>query len=156
MKMTLLDKKGPQAGDRAPDFTLLDHEGNTVALQSFLGRQPVVLVFYPGDETPGCTRQLCAIRDDWSEFKKYNAAVYGINQADAESHTKFWRHHGLKTPLLIDEGRKVSTRYGAIKKFFGHEIIKRSVAVIDKQGSIRYLKRGLPPVSEIINALATT
>lgn len=156
MKMTLRTPAGPQVGNPAPDFTLLDHEGHTVALKDFLGRQPVVLVFYPGDETPGCIAQLCAIRDDWSEFKKYNAAVFGVNHADAESHAKFWRHHSLKTPLLVDDGRKVSARYGAVKKFFGHEIIHRSVVVIDKQGMIRYLKRGLPPVSDIINALATT
>lgn len=144
-----------KVGDHAPEFTLPDHEGNIVALKNFLGRQPVVLVFYPGDETLGCVAQLCAIRDDWAEFKKYNAMVFGINHADAESHTKFWRHHGLKTPLLVDEGKKVSAQYGALKKFFGQIIIHRSVIVIDKQGIIRYLKRGLPPTSEILQALAT-
>lgn len=142
-----------QLGDRAPDFSLPDHEGNVVTLSAFRGKQPVLLIFYPGDETAGCIKQLCAIRDDWAEFQKYNVAAFGVNQANAESHTKFWRHHGLKTPLLVDEGKKVSTLYGAIGKFFGHEIIKRSVVVIDKEGTIRYLKRGLPPDSEILQAV---
>ncbi len=137
-------------GDQAPDFTLNDHEGNIVALKNFRGQQPVLLVFYPGDETMGCTKQLCAIRDDWSEFQAYKVAAFGVNHADAESHTKFWRHHGLKTPLLVDEEKKVSALYGAVGKYFGHEIIKRSVVLIDKQGIIRYLKRGLPANSEIL------
>ena len=140
-------------GDLAPDFSLLDHEGNIVSLQSFHNQQPVLLVFYPGDETLGCIKQLCAIRDDWAEFQIHHVAAYGVNHADAESHTKFWRHHGLKTPLLVDEGKKVSALYGAVGKFFGHEIIKRSVVLIDKVGIIRYLKRGLPPNSEILAAM---
>lgn len=141
-------------GQLAPEFTLPDHEGNVVSLASFRGKQPVLLVFYPGDETPGCTTQLCAIRDDWGEFERYHVAVFGINQADAVSHTKFWRHHSLKSPLLVDVGRVVSAQYGATKKYFGHEIINRSVVLIDNAGVIRYLKRGLPPDSEILAAVA--
>lgn len=140
-------------GDPAPDFMLPDHEGNEVKLSSFRGRQPVLLVFYPGDETYGCTKQLCAIRDDWAEFQRYQVAAFGINHADAESHTKFWRHHGLKTPLLVDYGMKVSEHYGATRRILGKEIINRSVILIDKQGIIRYLKRGLPPDSEILEAV---
>lgn len=142
-----------QVGDTAPEFSLLDHEGNQVTLSDFRGLRPVLLVFYPGDETLGCTKQLCAIRDDWDEFQKYNVAAFGINHADAESHTKFWRHHGLKTPLLVDEGKQVSALYGAIGTYFHHEIIKRSVVVIDKEGVIRYLKRGLPSTREILEAI---
>ena len=137
----------------APDFTLADHEGNIVHLADFRGKQPVLLVFYPGDETMGCTKQLCAIRDDWAEFQKYQVAAFGVNHADAESHTKFWRHHGLKTPLLVDEGKKVSAEYGAIKKYFGKEIIWRSVVLIDRNGMIQYLKRGLPSDAEILAAV---
>ncbi len=143
----------PLLNTEAPEFTLLDHEGNSVSLKSFRGKNPALLVFYPGDDTLGCTKQLCAIRDDWAEFQKYNVAAYGVNHANAESHTKFWRHHGLKTPLLVDQDKKVSALYGAISKYFGHEIIKRSVVLIDKAGIIRYLKRGLPPNSEILEAI---
>ncbi len=137
----------------APDFTLIDHEGNKVSLKSFRGKNPVLLIFYPGDDTPGCTTQLCAIRDDWSEYKKCGVMAFGVNHADAESHTKFWRHHGLKTPLLVDADKSVSKLYGATQKLFKAEIIKRSVVLIDTDGIIRYIKRGLPPDSEILNAV---
>lgn len=143
----------PLLNQPAPDFSLLDHEGNRVALKDFRGKHPVLLIFYPGDDTPGCTAQLCAIRDDWAEFQKYGVQAYGINPGDADSHTKFWRHHGLKTPLLVDEDKKVAELYGATKKFFKAEIINRTVVVIDKQGIIRYVKRGLPPDSEILAAV---
>ncbi len=143
----------PLLNNPAPDFTLLDHEGNSVSLKSFRGKNPVLLIFYPGDDTPGCTTQLCAIRDDWDEFKKYNVMAFGINHADANSHTKFWQHRSLKTPLLVDADKKVSELYGATKKFFKVSIIKRSVVLIDKEGTIRYLKRGLPPDSEILAAV---
>lgn len=145
----------PLLNHEAPNFFLLDHEENAVELKAFRGKNPVLLIFYPGDDTPGCTTQLCAIRDDWDEFKKYGVMAYGINHADADSHTKFWRHRSLKTPLLIDTDKKVSKLYGATKKFFKVEIIKRSVVLIDKAGIIRYLKRGLPPDSEILEAVKT-
>lgn len=142
-----------RVGDKAPAFSLPDHEGTFVSLRAFQGLQPVVLIFYPGDETPDCVKQLCAIRDDWSAFKRHRAAVFGVNAGSAESHTNFWRHHGLKTPLLVDDARRVAKRYGAIRMFFKTEIIRRSVVVIDPNGIIRYLKRGLPPTSEILEVL---
>ncbi len=142
-----------KVGDKAPAFALPDHEGVFISLRAYQGVQPVVLIFYPGDDTPDCTKQLCAIRDDWSAFKRLKAAVFGVNGGSAESHTNFWRAHGLKTPLLVDEERRVAKRYGAIRKFFKTEIIRRTVVVIDTNGIIRYLKRGLPPTSEILEAL---
>lgn len=148
-----MSRPEPLLNQPAPDFTLFDHEGNSVTLSTFRGRQPVLLIFYPGDDTPGCTTQLCAIRDDWAELQQYQLAAFGINHADAESHTKFWRHHSLKTPLLIDTDKRVSKLYGATKKFFRNEIIDRTVVLIDRAGIIRYLVRGLPPDREIIEAL---
>jgi hypothetical protein len=73
-------------GDRAPLFTLSDQDGKKVSLTDFKGKKNVVLIFYPGDMTPGCTMQLCAIRDDWSKFGAKDAVVYGVNHADAGSH----------------------------------------------------------------------
>lgn len=148
-----MSKPEPLLNQPAPEFSLLDQEGNRVTLQDFRGKNPVLLIFYPGDDTPGCTTQLCAIRDDWAEFQKYGVKAFGINHADAESHAKFWRHYGLKTPLLVDADKHVSKLYGATKKFFKVEIIHRSVVLIDKTGSIRYLKRGLPPDTEILEAI---
>lgn len=137
-------------GDKAPLFTLSDEKGRQVDVESFQGKQPVVLIFYPGDDTPGCTRQLCAIRDDWAAFTSAGIAVFGVNHAGADSHQRFIDKHRLPLPILVDTGKTVSAMYGAIKKYFGKEVINRSVIVIDKQGIIRYLKRGLPPNSEFL------
>ena len=140
-------------GQSAPDFTLRDHEGNEVVLSSILKHHLVALVFYPGDDTPGCTTQLCTIRDDWADFQAANVLVYGVNPGNADSHTKFWRHHGLKTPLLIDTEMRVARQYHAVKKFFGHEIVDRTVVLIDQQGQIRFYQRGMPSTKEILAAL---
>lgn len=137
----------------APDFAMLDQDGNSVLLRDYRDKQPVLLIFYPGDETPGCIKQLCAIRDDWEMFRGANVAVFGINSDSAESHFQFRTKYGLKTPLLVDENNKVSRLYGATQKLFKSEVIKRSVVLIDKTGIIRYIKRGLPPDSEILEAV---
>lgn len=140
------------AGNPAPAFTLKDSKGNKVSLAQFKG-QPVLLIFYPGDDTPGCTAQLCAIRDDHKAFQKLNVAIFGINHADAESHNNFIQKYGFQFPILIDEDREVSKKYGAIKNMFGRESIKRSVVIIDKNGVIAWNKRGMPTDQEIFAEL---
>jgi len=140
-------------GDMAPDFTLPDQDGKDVKLSAFRGKRKVVLVFYPGDMTPGCTMQLCAIRDDWSKFVAADTAVFGINHGDKDSHQRFIKTHGFPFPLLIDKDKKVSAKYGAIKSLFGHKVIKRSVVGIGKQGEIDFLKRGMPKDADIIKAM---
>lgn len=137
----------------APLFTLKDHEGNTVRLSDFTGKKNVLLIFYPGDMTPGCTMQLCAIRDDWSKFQRADTVVFGINHGDAESHAAFIKKHGFPFPLLVDEGKKVSAKYGAVKPFFKSRIIKRTVVVIGKDGNIIFLKNGMPKNTEILKAI---
>lgn len=142
-------------GDQAPDFTLVDHAGLSVTLSSFREKQPVLLVFYPGDDTPGCTKQLCAIRDDWNEFQRRGVAVFGVNQAGSESHAAFIQKYGLQTPLLIDTDLMVSSAYGATRMFFNHRMIKRSVVLIDTTGVIRFLERGMPSDTDILKAIDT-
>lgn len=142
----------PLLNTEAPEFSLLDQEGNEVTLGAVLPKHKLVLVFYPGDETPGCTAQLCAIRDEWVDFQAANIMVYGVNPGDAESHTKFWRHHGLKTPLLVDAGLKVAEKYAAVQNILGKKIIHRTVVLVDQQGIIRYYHRGMPAPKEIIAA----
>jgi thioredoxin-dependent peroxiredoxin len=143
------DKMLLQVGSAAPDFTLKSSEGDTVALHDFIGKNSVVLIFYPGDETPGCTKQLCAIRDDYAQFKEKNAKVYGVNPGTIESHKKFAEHHRFQFPLLIDEHREVAKAYGCA----GWPIVKRTVYVIDKEGKIVYAKRGMPDNAEILEAI---
>lgn len=144
---------GLAVGDKAPDFTLPDQDGKKVALSDFKGKKNVVLIFYPGDMTPGCTMQLCAVRDDWSKFAKADAVVFGMNHGDAESHATFIKKHTFPFPLLVDKDKKVATKYGALKKFFKATIIKRCVIVVGKDGKIAYLKTGMPKNTDILKAI---
>lgn len=142
-------------GTRAADFLLADERGGQVRLSDFRGKRHVLLIFYPGDNTPGCTKQLCAVRDDQAKFDKLNCTVFGVNHADAASHQKFIKKHGLTSHLLIDPGKRVAKQYGAIKQFFGKPAIKRTVVLVGKDGVIHYYKHGLPPNEEIFEVLRT-
>ncbi len=141
-------------GDPAPDFTLKDQDGKTVHLKEALSKQPVVLIFYPGDMTPGCTVQLCAIRDDWSKFQAAGIAVFGINHGTAESHKVFMSKHGFPFPLLIDANKKISKAFGATKPLFKATVINRSVIGIGQDGLVKYLKRGMPSDAEVLKAMS--
>ena len=138
-----------QTGQKAPDFSLVSSTGDTVCLSDFTGKNHLVLIFYPGDETPGCTKQLCAIRDDYTKFEAKNAKVFGVNPADGDSHRKFVKRYGFPFPLLIDEGQKTAKLYGCDNG----PSVKRTVYVIDPQGMIIYVKQGLPPDEEILQAI---
>ena len=141
-------------GTQAPLFTLQDSQGNKVSLKNFKGKKNVLLFFYPGDDTPGCTKQLCDVRDDQNKFDALDdLVIFGINQADADSHNAFIEKYDLTIALLIDKDRKVSKKYGAIKNMFGHESIRRSVIIVDKNGKLAYVKRGMPDNKEIREAL---
>ncbi len=141
-------------GDSAPDFTLLDAHGRSVRLSDYRGRQPVVLIFYPGDDTPGCTAQLCAVRDDAARYAAANVAVFGINHADAPSHAAFSQKYGLTARLLVDTGKHVAQRYDALKKFFRATVIRRTVVGIAVDGRIRFYQRGTPSTAAILGGLA--
>lgn len=143
-----------KVGDKAPAFTLKTQDGKEVSLSDFEGKKPVVLVFYPGDMTPGCTIQLCNIRDDWSKFEQAGAVVFGVNHADSESHSKFSNKFHFPFPLLIDTDKKVSKKYGAIKKLFSATVIKRTVVTIDKNGVIKFYRAGMPKDTEILKSIS--
>lgn len=140
-------------GSKALLFELEDDQGRIVSLKDALVTSPVVLIFYPGDMTPGCTMQLCAIRDEWKEFKDAGVAVYGVNHAGTASHKAFSDAYHFPFPLLIDKEKKVSKQYNALKKFFKATIINRTVVGIGKDGVIFYYKRGMPKNAEILKAV---
>jgi len=139
--------------DQAPEFTLLDSNNNSVSLKDFRGKSNTLLIFYPGDDTKGCAKQLCAVRDNFDDFSKYNTIVLGINHAGAESHNNFIEKYSLKNHLLIDEKRKVVRQYNAFNHFLGIESTKRSVILIDKNGLIKFIKRGNPKHKVILKEL---
>ncbi|HEX9743167.1 MAG TPA: thioredoxin-dependent thiol peroxidase [Nitrospiraceae bacterium] len=128
------------AGDKAPDFSLPDQEGRMVTLKHVTG-SPVVLYFYPKDNTPGCTKEACDFRDAETAIKKAGAAVLGVSLDDAASHQKFIAKYELPFPLLCDEGAKMSKAYGVFKEknMYGRKYwgIERSTFVIDGTGMIK-------------------
>jgi peroxiredoxin Q/BCP len=140
-------------GEPAPDFTLADEQGRSVTLSSFRGKQPVVLVFYPGDSTPLCTTQLCEIRDAWKEFEDAGAAVLGINPFGAESHRRFAERYDFPFPLLVDPGNRVARRYRAIFGWGPLSIVHRTVYVVGTDGRVLFAQRGKPAPEAILAAL---
>ncbi len=126
-----------KAGDKAPDFTLPDQDGNPVRLSALLGKQPVVLFFYPKDHTPICTREVCAFRDSFDEVTKAGAAVLGVCFDPPASHKAFAEKHALPYPLLSDEKKEARQQYG-IGLSFGF-MPERVTFVIDKEGVIRHV-----------------
>ena len=129
-----------EAGQPAPDFQLPDQNGREVSLSSYLGK-PVVLYFYPKDDTPGCTREACAFRDRRADLESRGAVVLGVSPDDSESHTRFISKFELNFPLLSDADHAVAERYGAWrektqygKTYFG---IQRSTFLIGPDGVVR-------------------
>jgi peroxiredoxin Q/BCP len=131
-------------GAKAPDFTLPDEGGHMVSLSSLRGKN-VVLVFYPGDDTSVCTRQLCDFRDHWKQATQKNAMVYGVNPWSAKSHMKFRDKFHFPFPLLVDEGQKVAALFHA-----NGLMIKRTVYLIGPDGVIRFARRGVPSPEEVL------
>src|SRR5436190_17447753 len=114
----------PTINSPAPDFTLPDGDGNQWRLSEQRGKV-VVLLFYPGDETPICTRQLCSVRDRWDDYEASGAEVVGLSPNSIESHKNFADHHGLPLRLLADTEQAVANAYGAKSLFPGK--VARSV-----------------------------
>lgn len=124
---------GPQVGDTAPDFELPGTDGPFL-LSRHRG-SPVVLLFYPGDETPVCTKQFCSYRDRADDMAELDAVVVGISHQDVDSHEAFMARHGLTVPLLADVDKAVAKRYGVTAPLVG---TRRATFVIDEQGIVRH------------------
>jgi peroxiredoxin Q/BCP len=127
-------------GEAAPDFTLPADDGGTVRLSDLRGK-PVVLYFYPQDDTPGCTKEACAFRDRSADFEERGAVVLGVSPDDVASHGRFRDKFTLNFPLLADAGHQVAERYGAWreKNLYGKKSmgIQRSTFLIDREGKVR-------------------
>jgi peroxiredoxin Q/BCP len=126
-------------GQKAPEFTAKDQDGNEVSLRDFIGRK-VVLYFYPKDDTPGCTKEACAFRDNFPNFKKIDAVVLGVSVDGQKAHRKFADKFELPFTLLVDDEKKIVEAYGVwgLKKFMGKEYMgtNRVTYLIDEQGII--------------------
>src|SRR2546430_14518757 len=129
-------------GTEAPDFELTSDDGSTVRLSDLRGK-PVVLYFYPKDDTPGCTKQACGIRDAWGEFQRAGAEVFGISADSQASHERFKSKYSLPFTLLADPEHKLGEPYGVSQE--GKSSYERSTFVIDSDGNVaRGMRRGNP------------
>jgi len=129
-----------EVGKPAPDFTLQDQLGNKVTLSKLKG-SPIVLYFYPKDNTPGCTKEACAFRDAFAEYEKLGAKILGVSPDGVETHAKFIEKHELPFTLLADTERKVCEAYGVWKEknMYGKKSmgVERTSFVIDSKGIVR-------------------
>lgn len=134
----------PQLGAMAPDFTLPDQQGTPRRLSDYRGKW-VVLYFYPKDETPGCTKEACAFRDDWQALTALNAQVIGVSLDDSQSHAQFASKHRLPFLLLADASGEVVERYGAMMNLVVMKLAKRHTFVIAPDGKIAQVYRNVDP-----------
>jgi thioredoxin-dependent peroxiredoxin len=150
-----------EEGQEAPDFELTTDSGERVRLSQFRGK-PVVLYFYPRDDTPGCTAQACGIRDNYGDFEQRGAVVLGVSPDEESSHVKFKQKYGLPFTLLADPEHEVAEQYGVWveKKYMGKTYmgVERSTFLIDPEGRIATVMRRVKPdthVDQVLAALPT-
>ena len=149
-------------GDKAPDFTLkgVTGEGEEVEVTLSEVEGPVVLYFYPKDDTPGCTTQACGLRDEWTAFRQTDARVFGVSPDDMDSHRKFSEKYDLPFTLLCDTEHTAAEAYGVWKqkKMFGNTFmgVERSTFIIDEDGRISHAFRKVKPkkhADQVLEAL---
>jgi len=140
-----------KVGDPAPDFDMLSDQGTRVKLSEQRGKR-VVLYFYPKDDTPGCTRQACGLRDNYARIESGNAVVFGVSPDDQASHQAFKEKFNLPFPLLVDEGHKVAEAYSV----WGEQQRNvRSHFVIDENGKLADVQVQVTPEESVERALAS-
>ncbi|MBU6505656.1 MAG: peroxiredoxin [Betaproteobacteria bacterium] len=146
----------PRVGQAAPPFSVQDQNGKLQRLSDYQGHW-LVLYFYPKDETPGCTTEACAYRDDIQKIRKLGAAVVGVSIDDASSHAEFAQHHHLPFPLLADSDGTVARLYGSERNLLGLKVARRNTFIINPQGQIAKVYESVDAASnpgEVIADLA--
>ncbi|MDX2084875.1 MAG: peroxiredoxin [Candidatus Melainabacteria bacterium] len=136
-------------GTPAPDFDLPATGNRQVKLADFRGKN-LIVVFYPKDQTPGCTKQLCALRDDVTLFEELNTTMIASNPDSLASHERFAEKESYPFPILVDADKTMARDYQALKPEGG---IQRTVYIIDAEGIIRYAQQGLPSDAELADAI---
>lgn len=144
------------AGTPAPEFTLQDDSGQPVSLADFRG-QPLILYFYPKDDTPGCTKEACNFRDDYSAYQQAGVTILGVSPDTVKTHAKFKQKYALPFPLIADEGHQVCEAYGAWgrKKFMGREYdgVLRTTFLIGPDGVISKVYENVKPAEHSADVL---
>jgi len=141
-----------KVGDKIPDFTATDSNGQAFDSRSFIGQKPVVIYFYPKDNTPGCTAQACSFRDQYQDFKDLGAEVIGISSDSEASHEKFSKQYKLPFILLSDKNKRIRNQFGVKGDMFGL-IPGRVTYVADKNGIIKMIFDSVLATKHIPKAL---
>jgi len=146
-----------KTGDLAPLFeaeaVYPDNQSKLINLETVLKTSRVMLVFYPGDDTPGCAKQLCGIRDTYADFEKYNVKVFGVNPSGQESHFNFIDKYNFQFPIIVDADKSIRQKYGAVKKIFSNESTRRGVILINTDQKIIFIHWGQQNNQEIFKLL---
>lgn len=129
-------EQGPEVGETAPDFDLASSRGDRVKLSDFRGKATVVLIFYPGDFTPICTRQLCSYSGAYKEFEEKGFTILGIGVDSVETHKKFAKEKNISFPLLSDPGGEICKKYGVFGSIM--KTAQRAIFMIDREGKIKF------------------
>lgn len=148
MAMTQLSTFGaamPKVGNSAPDFSVAASDGTTVHLKDHIGKGNIILYFYPKDDTPGCTKEACGIRDTFDEFKGLNATVFGVSFDSVESHKNFIAKYKLPFVLLADTDKTVAKLYGVADD--NSRVASRVTFVINKAGKIAFVDPKVDPAT---------
>ncbi|WPR71576.1 peroxiredoxin [Flavobacterium sp. NG2] len=143
---------GLKVGDKIPLFRAQDSLGNVFDSQTLIGQKPVVIYFYPKDDTPGCTTQACSFRDQYQDFKELGAEVIGISSDGLESHQEFSKKYKLPFILLSDENQKIRSLFGVPSRFWGL-LPGRVTYVVDKNGVVQMVFNGIFAAKHIPKAL---
>lgn len=136
-------------GSEAPVFTAQTTDGERISLPDFRGTQSVLLMFYPEDDTPGCTRQMCLARDEGARYTEAGIARFGVNPGSLESHVGFRDKYTLDFPLLVDHDADIAAAYGVLTD----SGVARATYLIDREGRIAYAERGTHGADEVLGAL---
>ncbi|ASJ52976.1 peroxiredoxin [Brevibacillus formosus] len=140
-----------KVGTAAPVFQANSTKG-IVDLQAYIGKENIVLIFYPGDDTPICTKQLCAVQDHYANIEQANTAVFGVNPGGMDKKRSFAEKFRYEFPLIMDEDESIRKAYD-VGKVLGLFFQQRIVYIIGKNGTILYAKKGNPPVSELLHVI---
>jgi peroxiredoxin Q/BCP len=139
-----------QVGSEAPVFTAETTDGERIALPDFRGKQSVLLMFYPEDDTPGCTRQMCLARDEGARYAAAGVARFGVNPGGMESHVQFRDKYALDFPLIIDRNADIASAYGVLRPEGG---VGRATYLVDPDGRIAYAQPGTHGADEVLEAV---
>ena len=136
-------------GSEAPVFTAQTTDGERIALPDFRGRQAVLLMFYPQDDTPGCTKQMCLARDEGERYRQAGVARFGVNPGSLDSHVEFRDKYSLDFPLIVDQDAEIASAYGVLTD----EGVARATYLIDRDGRVAYAQPGTHGADEVLGAL---